>query len=130
MKVQIYYLSGNIGSIDTTLLSYQDGMLVDDSYLDASDLENKGLLLTRGTYEATKEGRLLLGDPIAIIRPDEISEVGLVTVDGAVFLKRVGDRFVRAMVEQLTALGVMDLEEDAGIEIQDDEASDFEDVVI
>lgn len=130
MKVQIYYLSGNIGSVDTTLLSYQDGMLVDDSYLDASDLEGEGLLLTRGTYEATKEGRLLLGDPIVIIRPDELAEVGLVTVDGAVFLKRVGDRFMRAMVEQLTAIGVMDPEMDGGIEVQDGGPSDFEDVVI
>lgn len=41
MRIQVYCESGSYGCLDTTMLSFQDGCLAADSFLDASDLAGR-----------------------------------------------------------------------------------------
>ena len=109
MKVSIFYLGGNYGTIDTTLQSLQDGTLLDDGYLRADDLENEGVILTRARYTSDAEGRQAIphGD-IAIISPEELANIGYIAVDGQPFLKRVGPalQFRRCIIDALEEIGI------------------------
>lgn len=94
MRVQVYYESGNYGVFETTLLSFQDGMLADDSFLDVGDLRERGIVVTRCTHldEKTEEepGRIKISEEIAVVPPAEVDEVLAVVVDGMLYLARLG----------------------------------------
>lgn len=110
MKVTAYYLTGNYQTIDTTVQTLQDGVLLDDAFLDANDLENDGLLLTRATYNNDAEGRQAVAhaENIVIISPEELENIGYITVDGQPFLLRTGEglEFKRCIIEALENLSV------------------------
>ena len=73
MKLTILYLSGNYGTIDTTALAYQEGILLDDAFLDVSELEGAGVVLTRASYTADTAGRQQMPQsPMTIISPEEL----------------------------------------------------------
>ncbi|HJH43655.1 MAG TPA: hypothetical protein K8V16_07640 [Rubneribacter badeniensis] len=102
MKLTILYLSGNYGTIDTTALAYQEGILLDDAFLDVSDLEGAGVVLTRASYTADTAGRQQMPQsPMTIISPEELENVGYVTVDGLPFLKKTDCGFERCIVTTL-----------------------------
>ncbi len=127
MRVEIYYLSGNYGSIDTTIQSIQDGILLDDGYLDAENLETEGLVLTRASYITSAEGRQSMQHGSAtIVTPEELANIGLVTVDGRPFLKRLSEDggFEKCLIGLLQDMGVC--AEDVPIEVIEDEGPDVE----
>lgn len=105
MKVTMFYLSGNYGTIDTTMLTVQDGVLLDDAYIDVSDLETAGVVLTRASYNVETAGRQMLPQsPITIIRPEELENIGYVAVDGQALLRRTDSGFERCIVSALEDL--------------------------
>lgn len=105
MKVTMFYLSGNYATIDTTVLTVQDGVLLDDAYIDVSDLETAGVVLTRASYNVETAGRQMLPQsPITIVRPEELEHIGYVTVDGQPLLKRTEAGFERCIVTALEEL--------------------------
>lgn len=120
MKLTILYLSGNYGTIDTTALSAQEGILLDDAFLDVSDLEGSGVVLTRASYNIETAGRQRMPQsPMTVIAPEELENIGYVTVDGQPFLKRTDYGFERCVVTTLQEV----LSEGDG---SDDEESDID----
>lgn len=105
MRVQLYYESGSYSVFDTTLLSYQDDILADDSYLDATDIEGKGLLVVRSAHVPDEEEdvvkRMQLSQPITVATPEEIRHIYAVEVDGLMQFVRLGDDLVPVAREQV-----------------------------
>lgn len=101
MKIAVLYLSGNYATIDTTVQTIQDGILLDDAYLDVSDLEGAGVVLSRASYNIDAAGRQRLRDPITIIAPEELENIGYITVDGQALLKRTEQGFERCVTTAL-----------------------------
>lgn len=105
MRVQLYYESGSYSVFDTTLLSYQDDILADDSYLDATDLRGKGLAIVRSAHVPDEEEdvvkRMRLSQPITVATPEEIKHIYAVEVDGLMQFVRLGDSLVPVAREQI-----------------------------
>lgn len=105
MRVQLYYESGSYSVFDTTLLSYQDDILADDSYLDATDLGGKGLVIVRSAHVPDEEEdvvkRMRLSQPITVATPEEIKHLYAVEVDGLMQFVRLGDSLVPVAREQI-----------------------------
>lgn len=93
MNIGTYYESGSYGTIDTTMLSFADGHMLDDNYIDLNDVEGRGVLLTRGMY--TLEGRgdryVINETPFVVLGPEELERVAMVTVDGKPLLLKLAD---------------------------------------
>ena len=107
MRVQAYFDSGCVSTVDTTPLSYQDGMLADDVFLDVSDLEGSGVLLMRTTYMAGEDSdevsRRSVCEPHAVVTPEEVEHVYAIFVDGRLHLARVGDRLALVAMDGILA---------------------------
>ena len=56
MRMQIYFRSGSYTCFDTTPLSIQDGMLASDDTIDCTDINERGLVVTRATYVESEDG--------------------------------------------------------------------------
>lgn len=120
MKIAILYLSGNYGTIDTTVLSSQEGILLDDAFIDVSDLEGSGVVLTRASYNDASAGRQMMPQsPVTIIAPEELESIGYVTVDGQPLLKRTDHGFERCVVTALEELlsESVDMDDEPDIDI-------------
>lgn len=124
MKVSIYYLTGNYGSLDTTLQSIQDGVLIDDAYLQADELEDRGVVLVRALYSSSAEGRqAITNGEIVVAAPEELANIGLITVDGQPFLQRVGEGpldFALLIPDMLAKAGVGQDEDEEGEDMGDE----------
>lgn len=124
MKVSIYYLTGNYGSLDTTLQSIQDGVLIDDAYLQADELEDRGVVLVRALYSSSAEGRQAIANgEIVVAAPEELANIGLITVDGQPFLQRVGEGpldFALLIPDMLAKAGVGQDEDEEGEDMGDE----------
>lgn len=119
MKITMLYLSGNYATIDTTVQTIQDGILLDDAYLDVSDLDGAGVVLTRASYNIDAEGRQRLRGPITVIAPEELENIGYVSVDGQALLKRTNQGFERCVTTTLNEIFSAGGDDEAGTEIDD-----------
>ena len=108
MKVSIYYESGSIDVVDTTMLSYHDGALVDDCFVGVGDIENTGLTIERNVYNTDSEHSertMLSSEPIRIVTPDELERVVLVMVDGdPILLRDENGRFMRCAMDHVAQI--------------------------
>ena len=96
MRISIYYMTGNYASIDTTPQSIREGVLLDDAYIQADDLEGEGVVVQRSVFTSVTEGRnQLAGGKVVIASPEELANISLIEVDGMPFLRRIGQDFER-----------------------------------
>lgn len=107
MRVQVYYESGSCSTLDTTYLSWQDEMMADDTYLDATDMEERGLRIVRSTYMREEDGveveSVRLGEPITIVSAEELTHVYAIVVDGLKYFVRLDGRLTCVAKDELLA---------------------------
>ena len=98
MRVQVFYESGSCSTLDTTYLSWQDEMMADDTYLDATEMATKGIRIVRSTYMREEDGveveSVRLGEPITIVSPEELGNCYAILVDGMKYFVRLEGRLV------------------------------------
>ena len=112
MRMQIYFRSGSYTCFDTTPLSIQDGMLASDDTIDCTDINERGLVVTRATYVESEDGtetvRAKVSEPIYAITPEEIANVDAIEVDGRTHFVRIDGRLVACAVPDILAPYVRD----------------------
>lgn len=81
---------GSTEVIKPAILSYTDGVLLEDDWLDYSDLEAKGLVYSRFAHTTNPDDQRaeVLREDIRIISPEELGGVQYVLADGALVLIR------------------------------------------
>lgn len=87
MQVTVYR-EGAREDIDTTMLSFQDGVLAFSDMLLWEGFEEKGLRLSRSYFDAESDLPLLLRSELLLVTPEDMAEVRAVTVNGATALIR------------------------------------------
>jgi hypothetical protein len=115
MRIQVYYESGSYSCYDSTLLSYQDGFLGGDDFLDASDLKGRGLVVLRSVYERQEDDdevrRARLGEELKVVTPEELEHVYAIVVDGVIQFARIGGILCEVAYDQVMAPFMEDEEE-------------------
>ena len=87
MQVTVYR-EGCREDIDTTMLSFQDGVLAGSDMLIWEGFEERGLRLSRSYFDAESDDPLLLRSELRLVTPEDMAEVRAVTVNGATALIR------------------------------------------
>lgn len=86
----VIHRTGSIETYKPTILSYADGILIEDDRIDWSEIKTKGLLYSRWCVDTGPDARVpvsLLED-IIIIDPAELDDIRMVVVDGQPLLMR------------------------------------------
>lgn len=81
---------GSTEALRPTILSYGDGLLLEDDLLDWSDLEVRGLVYSRfaHTTDPDSERAEVLRADMAVVPPEEMDSVQAVFADGSPVLVR------------------------------------------
>lgn len=87
MQVKVYYASGNIEAISPTILSYSDGILLEDDKLHVDGLYTQGLRYTRCCLSTDPDSPCeVLREEMVIIPPEALEDVLMVLVDDSLRL--------------------------------------------
>lgn len=100
--IDLYYMSGNKESFDTTALAFGDdetGILIDDVYVDFSRPNEAGITMDRRYFcergvgtdgrGGEEHGPVSIAEELLVVPPEALECVGAVAVDGSVVLGSV-----------------------------------------
>lgn len=106
MLIELYYISGNMESFDTTALAFGDdetGILIDDAYVDFSHPDEAGITMDRRYFcergvgtdgrGGEEHGPVSIAEELLVVPPEALGCVGAVVVDGSVVLVRELDKW-------------------------------------